>query len=46
MKKWAERLKVAYAELRIAQKFFNQAQRRVHRLEALIAALEKRMEQK
>jgi len=46
MTKWTERLKVAQVELRIAQKFFNQAQRRVYRLEALIAALEKRLEQK
>lgn len=45
MTKWAERLKIARAELRIQQKYLNQAQRRVNRLEALIAALEKRTEQ-
>ena len=45
MNKWAERLKVALAELRLARKALNEAQRRVDRLEAQIAALEKRVEQ-
>jgi len=43
--KWSERLKVALAELRLARKALNEAQRRVDRLEAQIAALEKRVEQ-
>lgn len=45
MNKWSERLKVALAELRLARKALNEAQRRVDRLEAQIAALEKRVEQ-
>ena len=45
MNKWSERLKVALAELRLARKALNEAQRRVDRLEAQVAALEKRVEQ-
>lgn len=45
MNKWSERLKVALAELRLARKALNEAQRRVDRLEAQVAALQKRVEQ-
>ena len=45
MNKWSERLKVVLAELRLARKALNEAQRRVNRLEAQVAALEKRVEQ-
>ena len=37
MNKWSERLKVALAELRLARKALNEAQRRVDRLEAQVA---------
>jgi len=44
MKILTERLKVARVELKIAQRALNQAERRVHRLLGVIAALEKRIE--
>jgi hypothetical protein len=44
MKILSERLKVAQAELKIAQRAMNQAERRVHRLLGIIAALAKRIE--
>ena len=43
MKTPLERLKVARAELRIAQRTYNQTKRRLERLLALVAKLEQRL---
>jgi hypothetical protein len=44
MNRWNERLKAARSEARIRQREFNAAQRRLNRVLAEIAQLEKRIE--